>query len=141
MKVDSYSAELAPIHQAHRDSQARPASKWQKIAATIGDIAKKTLFGLLGTAFFLTNPSIFAIGFIVGIVWEDKVKEAVDKVILIWKKQTWGMVLITGVASFLSLQVTWAAASFLYATNLGSLLSRRAQDLLEEERARKKVIV
>ena len=111
LKVNTDRTHPEINRQLFQSQQRHTPSRWQKIASTIGDI--------------------------VGVVWEDKVKEVVDKVVLIWKKQTWGMVFITGIASFLSLQVTWAAASFLYATNLGSMISKRAQTLLEQERSEK----
>lgn len=106
--------------------QPQTQSKWERILSKIWSITKKILFGLVGVAFFLMNPCIFVIGFITGIIWDKKAQEVIDKIIMIWKKQTLGMAILTGVATFFALQVTWATASFLYAANLGSMISRMA---------------
>lgn len=76
---------------------------------------------------FATNPTLFTLGFISGIIWDAKVQEITDKIKSIWKSQTGGVVLLAGIASFLALQVTWAAGSIFYAANLGRCMVQRAQ--------------
>jgi hypothetical protein len=114
-----------------------PQNKWEKILSKIWNVVKTVLYGLLGAALFATNPTLFAIGFIAGIIWDKKVQEISEKIINIWKTQTWGVLLLTGIASFLSLQVTWAAGSVLYAANLGSKMAQRAQEFMQREQLAK----
>lgn len=92
----------------------------------IWDVVKDIFYGLLCVAFFLITPVTFTIGFIVGIVFDDKVQEVVDKIKSIWKNNTWEMLLVTAVASFLVLEVTVATASFLFAANLGKDIAKKA---------------
>lgn len=107
---------------------SRSASKnhEKSILDKIWRIAKIILIELAGAAMFATNPTLFTLGFISGIIWDTKVEEIIDKIKSIWRSQTWGVLLLTGIASFLALQVTWAAGSVLYAANLGRLMIQRA---------------
>lgn len=102
-------------------------SKWSSILDKIWSVTKLIFIGLVGAAMFATNPTLFAIGFIAGVIWDNKVQEIVEKVIGIWKSQPWSVLILTGIASFLALQVTWAAGSVLYAANLGCQMAKRAQ--------------
>ena len=115
-------------------SQQKSPSKWRKAISKIWNVVKKILTGLLGAALFITNPTLFSIGFMVGVIWDKEVQEVIDKIALVWKKQTLSMVILTGIASFLALQVTWATTSVLFAANLGSKISRKAQNLMPQKK-------
>ena len=128
---------LTPPQQFKWDSSPQNENKWGNVLSKIWNVAKTVLFGLIGAALFATNPTLFAIGFIAGIIWDKKVQEISEKIIMIWKTQTWGALILTGIASFLSLQVTWAAGSVLYAANLGSKMAQRAQALMHGEHSAK----
>ncbi len=120
---------LTPVNSAPpspRDNPIEQKSKWKEILYKVWEVAKQVLFGLLGVALFATNPTVFAVGFIIGVVWHGKTRELIDKVALIYKQQTWVMMGITGAAAFLSIHVTWAAAAALYSLHLGAKVSERA---------------
>jgi hypothetical protein len=97
------------------------------LAAKIWMVAKIALMTLLSVGLFLLNPSLFAIGFIAGIIWNEQAKKAIDKIVLVAKSMHWGYWILGGVASFLSLPVTIAASSVLWSTYLGSQASFKAQ--------------
>lgn len=103
-------------------------SKWSSILNKIWSVTKLIFIGLLGVAMFATNPTVFAIAFIGGVIWDKKVQETVEKVMDIWKSQPWSVLILTGIASFLSIQVTWAAGSILYAANLGRMMVKYSQN-------------
>lgn len=107
-------------------------NKWSSILEKIWNVTKIILVGLIGVAMFATNPTLFAIGFIAGVIWDKKVQEIVEKVKGIWKSQPWSVLILTGIASFLALQVTWAAGSVLFAANLGCQMAKRAQEYIYE---------
>ena len=120
----------------HPDAPYSPSSSqerhpWKTILRKIWGVVKVTLLVLAGCAMFTTNPTFFAMGVISGVIWDAKVQEIVNKVKAIWKSQPLSILLLTGLASFLALQVTWAAGSVLYAASLGSFLVRRAQAYYE----------
>ena len=121
------------IHESIRlEATPLKKSKWSSVLDKVWKAAKLILFGLVGIAMFATNPTLFAIGFIAGVIWDNKVQEIIEKVKSIWKSQTWGVLFLTGIASFLALQVTWAAGSVLYAANLGCMMAQRAQQYVYE---------
>lgn len=80
------------------------------------------LVAAIGT--FFMNPTVFAIGFIVGIVFDEQFRDLIDKIVRIWTRQKIAMTLLLVVAGFLSLPVTLAVGSFLYAGYLGSSLAQ-----------------
>lgn len=82
---------------------------------------------------YWTNPSLFAIGFIAGIIFDDHVEFAIQKIKNIWKSQPWSFSLLGGFASALSLPVTLATGSFLWAANWGSVMSREATRILKAQ--------
>ena len=96
-------------------------------------VVKFIFNSLLGVAFFVSNPTIFAIGLIIGVALDKKVQEFISKIIMIWKTQPWSIIAIAGIGAFLSLQVSWAASSFIFAANLGSKLSRKAQEIFRRD--------
>jgi hypothetical protein len=59
----------------------------------------------------------------VGVVWDEQVDQTIDKIVNIFKRQPFIIVLGLGVACVLSLQVTSGAASFIYGGYIGSRLS------------------
>lgn len=105
-------------------AQEKPKSLLQKI----WNVVKIILKAIAATALFIVTPAVFAIGFIIGLVWDKKVQETVDKIILVWKKQTWIASIIVGAAAFLALPITLAAASFLAGAKLASQMSLSAQE-------------
>ncbi|MFQ5729369.1 MAG: hypothetical protein ACE5GN_03315 [Waddliaceae bacterium] len=134
LKISNHNADPLSLSECSDKSDRNSPSKWRKILSKVWSAVKKVLTGLLGAAFFITNPTLFTTGFMVGVIWDKKVQEIIDKITLVWKKQTWGMAILTGIASFFSLQVTWATTSVLFATNLGSKISRKAQSLMPQEK-------
>ncbi len=132
MNVDRIQNFFSPIRDAYQSERC------QETLAKVKKYAKKA-FKLIAEAAvavvcFLTNPSIFAVGFLIGIVFDKKVQVAVDKIVKVWKYQTWPMLAITGLAAFLSLPVTCATGSFVYATHLGSKISQEAQKRWDEKK-------
>lgn len=105
--------------------------QWKIVLGKVWEIAKQVLFGLLGAVLFYSNPTVFAVSFLVAVIWPDKAREIVDRVKMIWEQQTIPMLVITGVGLFLTVHVTLAAAAGLYALHLGALVSERAKALHE----------
>lgn len=91
----------------------------------------------LGVLLYWTNNSLFAISFFIGIIRNEEVAYSIKKINDVWKTQPFNTFLIGsfgsflgGVGSLLSLPITVAAASVLYAANLGCNLSQKAQEIL-----------
>lgn len=96
--------------------------------------AVKWLFKVIvGVALFVMNPSFFAVGFVVGIVMNDKVQVAVDKIKLVWNKQPWTVAIIFGLGAFLALPITLAASALLFGANLGASLTNYAQEKQDQD--------
>jgi len=124
--IFDHSSRFSPTIQAQSKSEHQ--AKWKVVLNKVWRVTRIILAGLAGAAMFATNPTVFTLGFISGVIWDNKVQEIIDKVKSIWKSQTWGVLLLTGIASFLALQVTWAAGSVLFAANLGCIMAQRAQE-------------
>jgi hypothetical protein len=102
-------------------------SIWQKIC----DIATNVFKVVVGLILYWTNPSLFAMGIIVGVIFDDKVAEVIGKIKNIWKAQPLAICFFGGFASFLALPVTLATSSILWAANWGSYMSREAQKFMK----------
>jgi hypothetical protein len=111
----------------------------ETLGAKVWYVVHKILLAIANIAFFLTNPTLYSIGFLIGIIWDKQVQEIIDKIIGLWKTLPWVMAPVTVVCGFLSIQVTLTATSFLFAAHLGSTLSLKAQELLKKEEDKKAV--
>lgn len=89
-------------------------------------IAKFTLDLLVGVTLFWTNPSLFAIGYLNGIILDVQIEKSLIKIHNILKTQTSGALGLIGLASILSLPVTLAAGSILWSASLGSSMSLKS---------------
>ena len=89
----------------------------------IKEVAKFIFMTSLSLFLYWTNPSLFAMGFITGIIYDDQVREMIKKIQIIWMTQTWKSCIFV-VASFLSLPVTLAAGSFIWGAHLGKKLAQ-----------------
>lgn len=103
----------------------------------IWNVAAAVLNLGLGLLLYWTNNSLFAISFFIGIIRDEDVAYSIKKINDVWKTQPFNTFLIGsfgsflgGMGSLLSLPITFAAGSILYAANLGSNLSRKAQEIL-----------
>ena len=112
---------------------AQADGKIKNITSKVWDVVKVIFSTAMSVSLFLINPSLFTVGFIIGVVWNEQTRHAIDKIQLVWKTQPWGMSIIAGVASFISLPVSLAATSFLWAANWGSILSSNAQEILKKQ--------
>ena len=111
-----YPQAVSPDQTAPSKSQfptKKPAGLWQKISKVASIIFKAILTVFL----YWINPSIFALGFVIGIVADEQSRKGIEKISKVWRSQPWSMCLIGGAAAFLSLPITTAAGTFL----LGSL--------------------
>ena len=89
----------------------------------IKEIAIEVFKAIAAAVLFVLNPTIFAVGVIIGVVWDQKSDETIDKIVNIVKKQPFPVVLALGIGSILCLQVTLGASSFLYGAYIGSKLA------------------
>lgn len=96
-------------------------------------VVKEIFKALVAALFFVTNPSLFAFGLLVGVAFEIKAKEVVDKVMNVGKTQPWKTAALLGAGAFLALPVTWAAVSFLSAAYYGSRFTRHAQNVMAKK--------
>lgn len=105
--------------------------KQNSICQKIWNIAKNIFKVALSIFLYCTNPTLCAVGFITGIIYDEQVRNAIKKIKGVWTTQPLSIAIIGGVASFLSLPVTLAASSFLWAAHIGSAMSREAQRRLQ----------
>lgn len=124
-------SSFSPVHFLKRKFSTISCKKdFFPTLQKVWNVAVLVFKGALSLFFYWTNPSLFAIGFITGIVLDDKVRFAIRKIKDVWKTQPWGMTIIGGVASFFSLPVSIAAGSIFWAANIGSKMSHEAQRIL-----------
>lgn len=111
--------------------------KFKAFMQKVWRVVKPILLGLLGAALFTINPTFFAMGFVVGVICPGNyIEDAVNRVILVWKRQSWIMVAATCVASFIALPVTMAAGCIIYSAALGNTVRRWAEQKEAREQAR-----
>lgn len=122
-------------------------SLWQKRCAVVKDVALNVLKLLATVAVYWVNPSLFALGFMAGVVIDGmqtrrmmiligetipinslvhRVKEVVDDLRRIWDTQPWSSSLLLALGAFLALPVTMAGASFGVGAHIGSKMVRDA---------------
>ena len=93
-----------------------------KVVKKIITFTKFVFIALASALLYLGNPSLFALGFIVGLVIDAKVRETVAKVQRICAAKPWVVILI-GVGSFLALPVAIAAGSFVCGAYVSSKIA------------------
>lgn len=112
-----------------------PKSGIQKTLATITrkimSITISIFKAMVGIGLYWATPTTFAIGFLVGIVADQKIAEVARKIQTIWKNQPAWVCVSLAIGCYLSLPVTIAAGSFLYGAKLGSSLTQSS--LAKEE--------
>lgn len=111
------------------DIQETKSSKKGKFKAFVVNTAKKILKFLkllfitgASVVLYSANPSLFALGFVVGLVVDGKVREIVAKVQRICAAKPW-VVIVIGVGSFLALPITIATASFVCGAYVSSKIA------------------
>ncbi len=114
------SSNLPSHHRTRKSGCCRCIQK-------IWKVVKEILLGACHAILFATTPTIYAISFVVAIIFNKQMELAVERIRKIWKTKTWGMLLIGGVGAFLSLPITVATASWAFATQLSCRLVRRAE--------------
>lgn len=118
-----YTAVELPLTQEPvRSKGARFKEFMKKAIRVIYEIAKVIFIGITSVLFYLANPSLFALGFLVGLIIDQKVRETVEKVELICRAKPW-VVILVGVGSFLALPVAVAAGSFCSGAYLSSKIA------------------
>lgn len=93
-----------------------------KVTKLVFEVAKCTFIAIASIVFYLANPSLFAVGFLVGLVIDEKVRETVDKVEKICFAKPWVIPLV-GVGAFLALPVAIAVGSFASGAYLSSKIA------------------
>lgn len=118
-----------------RNSPAVEAKKslLKRIAEKVWTTIKWVFKIAVGVGLFIFNSSFFAVGFIVGLVFNKQINPAIDKITLVWKRQSLAVGILVGIGAFLALPVTLAASATLYGAVIGSKLSNDAQK--KEKRA------
>ena len=96
--------------------------KFHPLIDKVKEVARSVLNATISAFFYWVNPSLFAIGFITGIIIDDKVRYAIQKIKSVWKNQTLKGCLIGTFACGLSLPVTLATATLLWSADFGSLM-------------------
>lgn len=92
----------------------------QTVKDKIWNIVKSFFSGILAAGLLIINPSLFVAAFFIGVIWTDRAKEAIDKVVAVWKKQPWVTSAIIVGCGVLALPAALAATSVLYAVYFGS---------------------
>lgn len=111
-------------------TQNKPISKPLKpltnLLQKIWNVVKFILGAAVTFALYYTNPSLFAIGFIAGIIFDRQTKEAMQKIADVWHTQLWSTTILAGLACTLSMPITLATGSILVAAKLGANMSLEA---------------
>jgi len=96
--------------------------KVAKVARRVLEVVSLILIAIAAVFLYFANPSLFAMGFIVGIVMDDKVRETVAKAQRICIAKPW-LVLLVVAGSFLAAPVAFASSSFICGAYTSSKIS------------------
>lgn len=69
--------------------------------------------------YYLAHPTLFSLGFFVGIIWNNQIQNAIDKVIMVWKNQSWFRTILFAGFACLSLPTTFIVSSLLLGASTG----------------------
>lgn len=111
-----------PVHQFTHNKQSTGSLLLEKI----GRVTKYIFHSLACVALFWMNPSLFAIGFLAGVVLDAQAKAALQKIGKVWDSQPWSSAFLICIGSLISLPITLAAGSIIASANLGSSMSLQA---------------
>lgn len=106
--------------------------KVKPIIEKVKKIAHLILKASIGVFLYWVNPSLFAIGFFAGIVFDDHIRYAIQKIKNVWKNQELTGCLIGSFACALSMPVSLAAASLLWSAHLGSLMHPSLDEMTQK---------
>lgn len=124
MPITTLSASSPSI--PHQTSSCPPIpSRWQQVWS-----AAKEVFKVLGSIFlYWLNPTLFAAGYIVGIIKNQDVSQSLQQIQDIFELHSWDLIAVIGLGAFMSLPVTLGAGSLLVGAHWGSGLSNETQRL------------
>lgn len=108
-------------------SPFRTTGRWQIVAQKIWMVASAIFKTCLGIFLYRLNPVLFAIGFITGIIADEKVKGSIKKITDLWQEQSRPIKAFTIFATFLSMPVTLGTATLIFSSYYGSKISLKAQ--------------
>jgi hypothetical protein len=91
------------------------------VVQRVQDVAIIALYATFSAFLFQVNPSLFAIGFIVGIIFDENVEPAIQKIKNVWVNTGY---FLGAVAYVLSAPVTIATTTLLWSSHIGALLSK-----------------
>lgn len=94
------------------------------VVQKVEEVASFVIASALSALLFWVNPSLFAFGFFAGIIFDENVETAIQKIKNVWINQKVAGCIFGTFACWISLPVTLATASMLWPAHLGSLLSR-----------------
>lgn len=111
----------------------KPATKNSSIAQTIWDVVKNIFKAAIGVALYWTSPALFTVGFVVGIIADEKITKGIQKIDTVWKAQKTPMRVLIGTACAFSVPVVGVVAAFLFAADIGANISHRAHELMHQK--------
>lgn len=100
---------------------------WNIVTAVFSNVIVQASLGAL---FYWINPTLFAVGFIAGIFFDEQVASGIEKIKNVWKTQPFALSLVFIGAGYLVLPVVFGASSLLGGAHLGSTMSQNAQKKL-----------
>ncbi len=98
----------------------------QEIANVVYKIAGFILLYGYYTTMFLLSSTVFAVGFLTGIIADEKLIHIIGKMQLVWKKQSPGIKCMLLLGAFLSIPVPPYAACFLTGGSIGANMMQDA---------------
>lgn len=96
--------------------------KIRYVAEKVKKVALLALTVGITALLYWVNPSLFAIGFIAGIIFDEQVREAIQRIKDVWNNQKLVGTLFGAFACGLSMPVTLATASLLWSAHFGSMM-------------------
>lgn len=113
---------MQPANSASRNSWFK--TELPKITGKVLEVA--TLITKIAVACFLywMNPTLFAVGFVLGMIFPEKMEKTIHKIKEIWNRQPISMMVLLGTAAVLSLPVFMATASVLMGGYAGYKLAK-----------------
>lgn len=122
---------LAKMKSNHASLGPLVIEKAHAIIEKVKGVAHLILKASISAFLYWVNPSLFAIGFIAGVVFDEHVRNAIQKIKSVWKNQELAGCLIGSFACTLSLPVSLAAASLLWSAHFGSIIHPSLDEIIQ----------
>lgn len=133
MMAEALPAPAIPIRQANDDFDQPEITNCEIFCKRVWECVQALFLLISGVTLFVINPTIFLTGFLIGVIFADQANEAIMRIMQVWENQRCLGTLAIGIAAFLALPATLAAATVLLSVQAGSQTFLAIRQQIEEQ--------